>query len=127
MKNKKKFKFTFFTIALILTAMALSYDSAHLNKGDELRMINNGDNTNGSDKDKAKVNGVNPQSELCGASCVCGIAQSDEDLKKILTPEQYRIIREKGTEAPFKNAYWNNKKEGLKATHDGVADYLAKH
>ncbi len=33
-------------------------------------------------------------------------------LKK-LTPEQYRIMRENGTEAPFANEYWNNKLPGI--------------
>ncbi len=111
MKNKNTFKFTFFTIAFIVTAMALSYDSAHLNIGDELHMINSGDINNSSNKDNQKGGGNPSAAEFCGASC--GIAQSDEELKKILTPEQYRIIREKGTEAPFKNAYWDNKQEGI--------------
>ncbi|MBU0754013.1 MAG: bifunctional methionine sulfoxide reductase B/A protein [Planctomycetes bacterium] len=48
-----------------------------------------------------------------GGSYQCGLPQSDEELKKILTPEQYRIIRENGTERPFDNAYWNNKHPGL--------------
>lgn len=30
-----------------------------------------------------------------------------------LTPEQYQITQLCGTEPPFKNAYWNNKKEGI--------------
>jgi methionine-R-sulfoxide reductase len=38
---------------------------------------------------------------------------SDEELRKILTPEQYRICKECGTEPPFKNAYWNNKEPGI--------------
>jgi methionine-R-sulfoxide reductase len=38
---------------------------------------------------------------------------SDEELRKILTPEQYRICKECGTEPPFKNAYWNHKEPGI--------------
>ncbi|MBI5815567.1 MAG: peptide-methionine (R)-S-oxide reductase MsrB [Nitrospinae bacterium] len=30
-----------------------------------------------------------------------------------LTPEQYRVVRGNGTEAPFKNQYWNNKEQGI--------------
>lgn len=36
-----------------------------------------------------------------------------EQLKKILTPEQYRVMCENGTEQPFNNAYWNNKRQGI--------------
>ncbi len=34
-------------------------------------------------------------------------------LKKRLTPEQYRVTQEDDTEPPFKNKYWDNKKEGI--------------
>ena len=34
------------------------------------------------------------------------------NLKK-LTPEQYNICREKGTEAPFSGEYWNLKDKGI--------------
>ena len=34
-------------------------------------------------------------------------------LKKALTPEQYQITQEEGTEPAFKNAYWHNKQPGI--------------
>lgn len=38
---------------------------------------------------------------------------SQEELKKQLTPIQYKVTQEDGTEPPFKNAYWDNKEEGI--------------
>ncbi len=43
----------------------------------------------------------------------CSLPLDDAELKKILSPKQYRIMRQNGTEPPFQNAHWNNKKEGL--------------
>ncbi len=37
---------------------------------------------------------------------------NDEDLKKKLTPEQYRVLRQKGTEAPFTGKYVHESKNG---------------
>ncbi|MDA8382702.1 MAG: peptide-methionine (R)-S-oxide reductase MsrB [Betaproteobacteria bacterium] len=39
-------------------------------------------------------------------------ARTEEDWRAILTPEQYRICREKGTEPAFTGAYWNLKDVG---------------
>lgn len=35
------------------------------------------------------------------------------ELKTRLSSEQFRVTQQCGTEPPFKNAYWNNKKPGL--------------
>src|SRR3989344_6996072 len=40
---------------------------------------------------------------------------SEEDWKKTLTPEEYKILREKGTEAPFSGKYVHEKKSGMYA------------
>jgi peptide-methionine (R)-S-oxide reductase len=40
------------------------------------------------------------------------IRKSDEEWRKILTPDQFRIARKAGTEPPFDNEYWNNHKKG---------------
>lgn len=36
----------------------------------------------------------------------------DSELRRRLTPEQYRVAREKGTEPAFTGAYWNTKTPG---------------
>ncbi len=38
---------------------------------------------------------------------------SKEELKKRLTPLQYKVTQEEGTEPAFQNEYWNNKREGI--------------
>lgn len=38
---------------------------------------------------------------------------SDEELKKMMSPLQYKVTQENGTERPFSNEYWDNKKEGI--------------
>jgi methionine-R-sulfoxide reductase len=43
----------------------------------------------------------------------CGLPQDEDELKKILTPEQYRIMVENGTERPFHNSYWDHHEDGI--------------
>ena len=45
------------------------------------------------------------------------VVKTDEEWKKILTPEQYRILREAGTEAPNGEVYKEFMKQGEGAYH----------
>src|SRR5438552_2899619 len=38
--------------------------------------------------------------------------KSDQEWRQALTPEQYRVTRQKGTERAFTGAYWNVKDPG---------------
>jgi len=38
--------------------------------------------------------------------------RTEQDWKSALTPEQYHILREKGTERPFSGKYWDVKEDG---------------
>jgi peptide-methionine (R)-S-oxide reductase len=41
------------------------------------------------------------------------IKMSDEEWKKILTPDQYAVLREKGTEKPFSGKYYKLNEKGI--------------
>ena len=46
----------------------------------------------------------------------CGrdrVERSPEEWKQQLTPEQFQVARQGGTERAFTGAYWNHKKEGV--------------
>ena len=42
-----------------------------------------------------------------------GIGKSDTEWRRELTPQQYRVLREKGTEPPFTGKYWNEHADGV--------------
>ncbi|AKB42615.1 peptide-methionine (R)-S-oxide reductase MsrB [Methanosarcina vacuolata] len=39
--------------------------------------------------------------------------KSEEEWKKVLTPEQYHVLRKKGTESPFSGNLYYNKEKGV--------------
>jgi len=44
---------------------------------------------------------------------VSDIYRKDPEAISRLTPEQYRVTQEKGTEPAFRNEYWDNKEPGI--------------
>ena len=38
---------------------------------------------------------------------------TEAELRQRLTPEQYRVTKESGTEPPFRNEYWDNHRAGI--------------
>lgn len=78
---------------------------------------------------KAKNQISSPAAEICKIDkekSACGlpsqavidmtktkVKRTDAGWQKLLTPEQFRVARQQGTEPPFRNAYWNSHADGV--------------
>jgi methionine-R-sulfoxide reductase len=38
---------------------------------------------------------------------------TDDEWRALLSPEQFRVARQQGTELPFQNAFWNSHEDGV--------------
>ncbi len=62
---------------------------------------------------------ANPESSPCGLPSHAAIEQkgqirkTEDEWKRELTSEQFRVLRKQGTEPPFQNEYWDHKSGGL--------------
>ena len=41
------------------------------------------------------------------------LIKTEKEWKQLLSPEQFRVARKKGTERPFMGAYWSNHENGV--------------
>ncbi len=71
-----------------------------------------GSQTSESDADRPPTVSVAPPVDASFDEDGDGVV-SNAELRKRLTPEQYRVTCEKGTELAFRNEYWNNKRDGV--------------
>ena len=67
----------------------------------------------GRDQYLEKVWGKDPDPEPADPGSGKYSRPSDDELKKRLTPLEYSVTQDKGTEPAFHNPYWDNKKEGI--------------
>jgi len=58
------------------------------------------------------IAGMPPAGEAAKEEKVEKITKTDEEWKKLLTPEQYRVLRKEGTEIAFTGKYWDNHAAG---------------
>ncbi len=71
------------------------------------------DNADQVDKDQAVPQQVAGQQEVEEQEEPKYVAKTKAELRKLLTPIQFDVTQNEGTERAFRNAYWDNKKTGI--------------
>jgi len=78
----------------ISTAQSMQHDDMKMKSGDMMK-----DNDMPMKKDEMNM----------GQTTI----PTDQELRARLTPLQYKVTRQDGTEPPFNNSYWNNHEQGI--------------
>jgi peptide-methionine (R)-S-oxide reductase len=76
--------------------------------------VGSGDAGNGAPSGGArKAGAVTVAKDRKGQSTMVGtVRKADEEWRRALTPEQYRVLRQAGTEPAFTGRYWNHHEPG---------------
>ncbi len=60
----------------------------------------------------AKEAAAHPTAPQKGTTVIDKVEKSDDEWRKLLTPEQFQVLRKAGTERAFTGKYWNNHDKG---------------
>lgn len=88
-----------FILAVALTGMLISCNESEHLPEQEIKV--------------ATVNAKQNMESQPEDTMIYEVKKSKEEWKQILSDKEYRILRNKGTELPYVNAYYDNKKEGV--------------
>ena len=74
----------------------------------------------GADGHRPEMEKTNAEKSACGLPSQVvidmagrAVTHSEEQWRALLTPEQFRVTRQQGTEPPFRNAYWDHHEDGV--------------
>ena len=99
--QKRSFWVSIIITGVLTGTILIASCQANSNQMEKPRMVPN-------DSQNNSVQGKQPEQDE-----TTYVKPTDEELQKKLTPSQYYVTQQCGTEHPFDNAFWNNKEKGI--------------
>jgi len=96
------------TVILIIAVFAVGFQTA-----DNKSSAKQSTDPAGSKLTDNKARDDEKQAAVAGSASKKYTKPPDEVLRQKLTPLQYEVTQHEGTERPFNNEYWNNKRDGI--------------